>query len=984
MAASANSQPSTGFQKALGSFIQNLTLSQASQFKMTTSEDLKKSILDLQHKQSQKRGGMVNMRKVEGFISAMEQFGKVIEVFANTSEILAFVWGPMKFILQTAGGWVESLNAILDAYKSIAENLPIFQEYEETFAQNSAMQSVLESMWSVILQFHKEALKVLSKNTLKQIFRSVWGDFRSRFKPMLDELKGLKGLVESKATQLHITQYNNDRDKLFAALASTQKNESREAFDRVRNWISAANQDREFEKHQRVLKSVENKTQKRGGQWILGHEKMKNWLGQSLRSPILWVNGIPGAGKSVLASVVIEKLKEIRKDEVEKSKKYKQQPSSHAFFFCKYRDTHRNHALAILSALLSQILTMERDLIPFFDQTRDQKGDTKLESLDLCKELLGVLVKNEPTKYLVVDGIDECEEPDRKEFLEIILDLVRQCDQREPGSLRLVIFSREEPDIKKRLAGPNTIQIMPDDVGQDIENFVEFHSRRLQEKFQDFLTEDLRVKIQDRVVNLADGMFLFAFLVMRNLGEQDNVEGLKQELDPKTFPKDLDSAYERTLERIMERASPGQGDVILTILKLMTCCWRPLKWHEIQAAISIVTDDESEKLDPDRCLTGQAQDLLGSLVLSGPAEGGRVEFVHKTAEDYMARSSKVTNITALSAEHRVTLLCLQYLTWACFDRVMDPNPEDPEHQFAFQDYASAHWSDHLRHLVRTAHNRLSGTKDTGLSDEEAKDTGLSGKDIKEMERAAESFMTRFQEELMEKECSKCEYIQAATSLGLPRSCFTIIWRGVNWVQTRKGDEVDEIFPPTLKFAVLANRKILESMEDEVRGSTVLRAYYGDCLFKCSKRTCYHFHEGFASKDKRNDHHEKHDSFYVCAESDCPRSRAGFRNEKERAKHIRQMHPAALALSLSFPRRKKTPPRSRPELKFACNQDGCTARFSRPMDLRAHIRLHKLNSLRVPLRPVDSGFSGGSGATAEGMVSDQMMVDQENESPDSSW
>jgi hypothetical protein len=33
---------------------------------------------------------------VEGF----RQFGEVVEVFLNTSEFVALVWGPMKFILQ--------------------------------------------------------------------------------------------------------------------------------------------------------------------------------------------------------------------------------------------------------------------------------------------------------------------------------------------------------------------------------------------------------------------------------------------------------------------------------------------------------------------------------------------------------------------------------------------------------------------------------------------------------------------------------------------------------------------------------------------------------------------------------------------------------------------------------------------------------------------------------------------------------------------
>lgn len=41
----------------------------------------------------------MNLTRVSGFLEAMNQFGAVIEVFLNTSEILAFVWGPLNFLL---------------------------------------------------------------------------------------------------------------------------------------------------------------------------------------------------------------------------------------------------------------------------------------------------------------------------------------------------------------------------------------------------------------------------------------------------------------------------------------------------------------------------------------------------------------------------------------------------------------------------------------------------------------------------------------------------------------------------------------------------------------------------------------------------------------------------------------------------------------------------------------------------------------------
>lgn len=42
---------------------------------------------------------MRNLSRILGFLEAMKQFGAVVEVFLNTSDILAFVWGPLKFLL---------------------------------------------------------------------------------------------------------------------------------------------------------------------------------------------------------------------------------------------------------------------------------------------------------------------------------------------------------------------------------------------------------------------------------------------------------------------------------------------------------------------------------------------------------------------------------------------------------------------------------------------------------------------------------------------------------------------------------------------------------------------------------------------------------------------------------------------------------------------------------------------------------------------
>jgi hypothetical protein len=42
----------------------------------------------------------MNLTRIRRFLEAMDQYGKVIEVFLNDSSMLCVVWGPMKFCLQ--------------------------------------------------------------------------------------------------------------------------------------------------------------------------------------------------------------------------------------------------------------------------------------------------------------------------------------------------------------------------------------------------------------------------------------------------------------------------------------------------------------------------------------------------------------------------------------------------------------------------------------------------------------------------------------------------------------------------------------------------------------------------------------------------------------------------------------------------------------------------------------------------------------------
>jgi hypothetical protein len=87
------------FRATLSSFKKRLTSKEQDDFSFSTLEDVRKEIARIQSEQGNEKA-MMNMTRLQSFLEAMDQFGKVIEVFLNTSQFVAFIWGPLKFILQ--------------------------------------------------------------------------------------------------------------------------------------------------------------------------------------------------------------------------------------------------------------------------------------------------------------------------------------------------------------------------------------------------------------------------------------------------------------------------------------------------------------------------------------------------------------------------------------------------------------------------------------------------------------------------------------------------------------------------------------------------------------------------------------------------------------------------------------------------------------------------------------------------------------------
>lgn len=81
------------FEIALEEFKKNAQLGpdEVKEFRFADLNSLRLTIKRIQTEQEAKRR-MRNMKRLEPFLQTMEQYGHTVDVFVNTSEVLAFVW----------------------------------------------------------------------------------------------------------------------------------------------------------------------------------------------------------------------------------------------------------------------------------------------------------------------------------------------------------------------------------------------------------------------------------------------------------------------------------------------------------------------------------------------------------------------------------------------------------------------------------------------------------------------------------------------------------------------------------------------------------------------------------------------------------------------------------------------------------------------------------------------------------------------------
>lgn len=204
-------------------------------------------------------------------------------------------------------------------------------------------------------------------------------------------------------------------------------------------------------------------------------------------------------GKTILASLII--------DHCEKNTEFKT-----SYFYCRENDPAQNTCKAVCKCLLRQLIDHRRDLLPSCSEKRASKADEVLDDIGAAKALIELFCGVDMNQFIIIDGLDECRDEERKEIVQFLNDLVNGCDSYKPGKLRVLLVSRDLADMRKSMALAGILELDAGDTQKDIHRFVARKVARLQRKpkFRDLKDEDAE-RIQRLTCNRARGEYTLRY-----------------------------------------------------------------------------------------------------------------------------------------------------------------------------------------------------------------------------------------------------------------------------------------------------------------------------------------------------------------------------------------------------------------------------------------------------------------------------------------
>ncbi|GAB1319448.1 hypothetical protein MFIFM68171_09658 [Madurella fahalii] len=854
MATSINPIQST-FERAVLEFKKDLNddeiydkISQA-----TTIDQVYAETDKLQAEQAE-NGHLRHLSKIEPYLTRLDDYAQAIGIFVQAKpDILALIWGPIVLLLQWANVLKASFDAIVDAAAEIGIALPEFKQAALLFRENDRIGDVLLFFFKDIIGFYSIALRFFRLPRWRYVFEVLWPQYRDKIKVVKKNIERHTLLMRRDVQSEHIQQQYEARVRALEHFDVTERAHRRQEYQSITiNMRPELYDDKLYWVQSRVCQGT--------GKWLLKSPAFTEWLDGSERSKrCLWLQGIPGSGKTFLASTVIQSARDRGKA---------------LFVFLTYTLADKTTALSVLHSLIFQLASQDEMLQSV---VCGSSRETLKNSLDAAQKLLcDLLLTCAGPVYIMVDGLDEIGELERCLLVKRLKILLEASEE-----LRVCFSSRPEADLKMCLAEQpkSTLRVDAENAGS-IQVFV---SRWTEDWVREcHASEEFAAEIRRLLASLAwksKGMFLYANVVLRSVEFMDSISEIENEL--RVLPEDLNAAYERIFQRINGLQSTLK-EKTRKLLGWIACTPTPLTPQEIQHALTIRSGDREGK-----------SPLLADLRLDkvcGPiveVVDDYIQFVHFTVKEYISSPRIVECIDIRASILSLATCCITYFCQQHHDPELlleEISDNALKRKYVFHEYAIINW-------IKLVERASQLTPDTTAASDLTRALGILLEDrgnpcyIGDFESSQPAFkpLKGASPELHAMLDKVYQFRREYSASQHKRQA------GSSWI---------DLDPLTISKTSVQIHEAVDSLLD-CRDRSVnscdlcdhcrLRSIYGARPFKCSFVDCRYRRLGFETRAARQSHEKYHDRPWKCSVPTCEFATGGFLSRSMRDDHLDRYH-----------------------------------------------------------------------------------------------
>ncbi|KAK6819489.1 hypothetical protein PG987_015972 [Apiospora arundinis] len=461
---------------ALNEFKSELSIFEGDEFSKTTPDDVKRKLLSIQRDQEQRRK-LRGLSRMQLFIEKTSIFDDICteaRVWGDEAPLLsAWIWGPALYILKKAvkllrsKGWKKSFEAqwrdyqgdlktIIFNFESESEFLGLLTEawkqqpveatisrVDENVERSGHDEDVIKRLLDQMPIFKNLSQRLnelnrpeggrhdISENREAIIQAEVWKDIRKQLNDHVIQSSDGKRVLDQLLEMLK--QLRRTMMEQFQSWKDERKDRQRE---RVLKWLSPPGTISQGSQHEEICK-----TKKAPGtcSWVTENKIVSSWLRESPEFSLLWLNAKMGAGKTVLASHIIQMCEQDHR-------------FTTSYFYCRQNDENLNSRLAVLKSILWQMACHDDGPLPDCDEKRAESRQESLDQIKIVQQLLERFCESDAKQqFVIIDGLDECKLDDRETIIGFWTSMVDKIAMYKPGKLRVLLVSRDMADIRNML-----------------------------------------------------------------------------------------------------------------------------------------------------------------------------------------------------------------------------------------------------------------------------------------------------------------------------------------------------------------------------------------------------------------------------------------------------------------------------------------------------------------------------------------------------